>query len=131
MNPPTRPWRRAALWLLVLGTLFYSSYGLANWLAGQRAHVPSIVFSWEHAIPFIAWTIVPYWSVNAFYALSLFVCRDRRELDTHALRLLTAQVVAVVFFIATPLAFSFSQPQTEGLPGLLFAALKSFDRPYN
>lgn len=126
-----RPWRRALLWLICLGILFYLSYGFANWLATQRAHVPSIVFGWERHIPFIAWTIIPYWSVNAFYACSVFVCATRRELRTHVRRLLTAQVIAVAFFLATPLVFTFAQPDSSGLPGMLFAALNSFDRPYN
>jgi len=126
-----RPWGRALVWLVGLGVFFYTSYGLANWLAGQRESVPSIVFGWEHRIPFLAWTIIPYWSVNLFYAASLFVCRTRAELRTHARRLLTAQVIAVIFFIATPLTFSFAQPATDGIPGYFFTALQSFDRPYN
>ncbi|ALM53332.1 dual specificity protein phosphatase family protein [Halomonas huangheensis] len=126
-----RPWRRATAWLVGLGIFFYASYGLANWLATQRADVPSIVFGWEQHIPFIAWTILPYWSVNLFYCASLFVCATRHELAVHARRLLTAQLIAVSFFIVMPLAFSFGQPQASGLPGVLFDALRSFDRPYN
>ena len=126
-----RPWRRAVAWLCFLGPFFYVTYGAANWLASLRATVPSIVFGWEHAIPFLGWTIIPYWSINAFYGLSLFVCATRDELDTHGRRLLTAQVVAVLCFILFPLRFTFAQPETEGLSGFLFAALTSFDQPFN
>lgn len=128
---PQRPWRRAAAWLLFLAPFFYLTYGLANWLASIRAGVPSIVFNWEHAIPFAGWTIIPYWSINAFYGLSLFVCATKGELDTHGRRLLTAQVVAVVCFILFPLHFSFAQPATTGVSGFMFAALTSFDQPFN
>jgi len=126
-----RPWRRAALWLLGLGAIFYASYGLANWLASLRAEVPVVVFAWERHVPFLGWTVVPYWSVNLFYAASLFVCATRAELDRHAARLLTAQGIAVACFIALPLRFSFERPETAGLPGFLFAVLGGFDRPFN
>lgn len=126
-----RPWRRAIAWGAFLGPFFYLSYGGANFLAASRAHVPSIVFDWEHAIPFVGWTIIPYWSINFLYAASLFLCTTKQELDTHAKRLLTAQIVAVTCFIVFPLKFTFTQPQTDGIPGFLFAALTSFDQPYN
>lgn len=128
---PERPWRRALAWLGFLGPFFYITYGAANWLASLRSDVPSIVFGWEHSIPFLGWTIIPYWSINAFYGASLFVCETRQELDTHGRRLLTAQVVAVLCFILFPLRFTFSQPETDGLSGFLFAALTSFDQPFN
>src|SRR5579862_564929 len=89
-----RPWGRAASWLLGLGPFFFLSYGLANWFASTRNGVGSIVFAWEHDIPFIPWTIIPYWSIDVLYGISLFVCATERELDTHARRLLTAQIVA-------------------------------------
>lgn len=126
-----RPWRRAIAWLAVLGPFFYLTYGTANWMASLRGDVPSIVFGWEQGIPFLGWTIIPYWSINAFYGISLLVCSTRDELDTHGRRLLTAQVVAVSCFILFPLRFTFAQPQTDGISGFLFAALASFDQPYN
>ena len=91
-----------------------------------------MVFDWEQGIPFWAWTIYPYWSINLFYAVSLFLARDRRELDRHAARLLSVQAVAVGCFLLWPLRFSFGQPPVEdGLAGLLFTALRGFDQPYN
>lgn len=129
-----RPWKRAALWLALLAPLFYLSYGLANWWAGQQmalGQVPSVVFEWEHHIPFWAWTVFPYWSINAFYGLSLFLGRSRHRVDRHGLRLLTVQLIAVSCFVLWPMHFSFGQPPADGAPGLLFAALRGFDQPFN
>src|SRR3954466_4224695 len=90
---------RAALWLVFLALFFYLTYGFANWLASRRDDVGSIVFSWEYNIPFVAWTIVPYWSINLFYGLSLLLNDSRQGVDRLAGRLLTAQIVAVACFI--------------------------------
>ena len=122
---------RALAWLAVLGPFFFATYGLATWASARRAEVPSIVFDWEHAIPFWAWTIYPYWAIDALYAASLFACATRRELDTHAKRLLSAQVVAVAVFLAAPLRFSFAPPPVDGVAGALFALLRGFDQPFN
>ncbi|MDO5652889.1 MAG: phosphatase PAP2/dual specificity phosphatase family protein [Brachymonas sp.] len=132
--PAARPWKLALLWLAGLGPFFYLSYGLANYLAAQAAahgQVPSVVFGWEHGIPFVPWTIYPYWSINAFYALSVFLAVNRQQLHRHGLRLLTAQIIAVTCFILWPLAFTFGAPAVEGAPALLFNALRGFDKPFN
>ncbi|MCC4605701.1 phosphatase PAP2/dual specificity phosphatase family protein [Xanthomonas campestris] len=131
MTPGARPTGRAALWLAVLGPFFFLSYGLANTLAGRAGSVPSVVFDWEHGMPFWPWTIVPYWSIDLFYAASFFVCRTRRELDTHALRLLSAQLLCVACFLLWPLRYSFVRPDTDGVFGWLFALLLGFDKPFN
>jgi hypothetical protein len=123
--------RRAAVWLLVLGPLFYASYGFANWWAGTRAQVPSVVFGWERHVPFWAWTIFPYWSLNLFYAASPFFAPSRHAMDRHVARLVTAQLVAVTCFVLWPLHFSFGRPEVSGPPAVLFEALRGFDRPYN
>lgn len=131
LHRPRRPLRRAAAWLLLLGPLFYLSYGLANWWAGTRAQVSALAFGWERHIPFLAWTIFPYWSINILYALSPFLARTRHALDRHGLRLLSVQLLAVACFVLWPLRFSFGAPEVSGAPALLFDALRSFDRPYN
>lgn len=131
MNEQRRPWLRAALWLAGLGPFFFASYGLATYLTSQRDHVPAIVFAWESAIPLIPWSIVPYWSIDILYGVSLFLCATRAELDTHAKRLLAAQVLAVTCFIVAPLRFTFIRPAMDGIPGFLFALLGEFDKPFN
>ena len=128
---PPRPWGRALAWLAFLGPVFFLSYGVANWVAAQREAVPSIVFAWERAIPFWGWTIVPYWSIDLVYGLSLFACASRAELDAHAKRLLTAQLVGVTCFLAFPLRLVAERPDSDGLAGALFALLGSFDLPFN
>ncbi|HEY4592090.1 MAG TPA: phosphatase PAP2 family protein, partial [Thermoanaerobaculia bacterium] len=129
--PEPRPWKAAALWLAFLGPFFFASYGLANWLAGRRAGVGSVAFDWERHIPFLAWTILPYWSIDLFYAVSPFVCSTRRELSVHCRRLLAAQLLCVACFLAFPLRFSFPRPVADGLFGALFTALAGFDKPFN
>lgn len=122
---------RAALWLAFLAPFFYATYGFANWLASRRDDVGSIVFAWERDIPFVAWTIVPYWSINLFYGLSLLFNDTKSAVDRLAGRYLTAQIVAVACFILFPLTATFERPQTSGLPGFMFAVLGGFDKPFN
>jgi protein-tyrosine phosphatase len=119
------------LWLAGLAPFFFITYNFSNWAASQRIHVPSIVFGWESHIPFLAWTILPYWSTDFFYMLSFFLCKTSKEVDAHAKRLLAAQVICVCCFLLFPLQFSYVQPKTTGLFGWLFHALGSFDKPFN
>src|SRR5690606_16377437 len=131
MITASRPWRRALGWLAFLAPFFFASYGLATWVTSQRDDVGSLVFAWESQMPFWAWTIVPYWSIDLLYGLSLFLCLTRLELDRHALRLLAAQLVAVACFLLWPLRFTFSRPEMDGVFGLLFEILGAFDKPFN
>ena len=125
------PWKRGVAWLLLLGPLFFLSYGFANHAAAARASVPSFFYGWERHIPFLPWTILPYWSIDLLYGFSFLCCRTPRETDRHALRLLTTQLIAVACFLAFPLRFAFVRPATDGLFGALFASLAAFDLPFN
>ena len=59
------------------------------------------------------------------------LCKDRKEVDAHAKRLLAAQVISVCCFLLFPLQYAFAQPKTTGVFGWLFHALGNFDRPFN
>jgi protein-tyrosine phosphatase len=126
-----RPWKRAVVWLLFLTPFFFISYGLTNSYTAQRDDVSVIVFDWEHHIPFLAWTILPYWTIDFFYGVSLFLPRTKHELDAHAKRLLFAQTISVLGFLTFPLQYSFGRPETDGFFGWLFDVLLGFDKPYN
>ena len=121
----------AVLWLLLLAPLFFSTYGFATWVTSQRSDVGTLVFGWETHMPFWAWTIVPYWSIDLLYGFSLLLPNTRHELKQHALRLLSAQVIAVSCFLLWPLRFTFERPELDGVFGWLFAVLAGFDKPFN
>jgi hypothetical protein len=122
---------RGLLWIAFLGPLFFLTYNFANASAAARAHVPSLAFEWESHIPFLAWTIFPYWSSDLLYGLSLLLAKSKSELDTHARRLLAVQLLSVACFIAFPLRVAFAAPLVDGAAGWLFAQLRSFDQPFN
>lgn len=113
-------WKRAVLWLALLAPFFFISYGVATSISAQRylhGGVGTLVFAWESQVPFWAWTIIPYWSIDILYGFSLLACLTRRELDNHALRLLSAQVIAVACFLIWPLRFTFERPELSGVFG--------------
>ena len=123
--------KTSLLKLALVGILFYTSYGLSNRYAASLAYVPEIAFAWEHGIPFWAWTIVPYWSLNLMYAVAFFLCRDTREQNRYVARLVAAQIIATTCFVLFPLHFGWQKPPTHGLSGWLFDSLVAFDLPYN
>jgi len=126
-----RPWLRALAWLLFLGPFFFLTYNFANAEASRRAHVATLMFAWERHIPFIGWTILPYWSSDLLYLLSIFICRTREEFDLHGKRLVAIQIFSVACFLAFPLRCGFERPAIGGWTGDLFGALSAFDRPFN
>lgn len=127
----TLPWKRGVIWLLFLGPFFFLSYGFSNQLAAERGLAASFYYPWERHIPFLPWTIVPYWSIDLLYGFSFLCCRSPRDVDRHGLRLFTAQIIAIACFLAFPLRFAFERPPSDGLLGTLFDTLSSFDQPYN
>lgn len=121
----------ALLWLLLLAPVFFGTYGFATWVTTQREDVGSLVFGWESHMPFWDWSIMPYWSIDLLYGLSLLLPASRQALKRHALRLLTAQLIAVSCFLIWPLRFTFARPELDGVFGWLFDVLAGFDKPFN
>ncbi|MCG8709381.1 phosphatase PAP2/dual specificity phosphatase family protein [Brenneria sp. 4F2] len=124
-------WKSGLCWLLLLAPLFFLTYGQVNHYTATRQDVGWVVFRWEQAIPFMPWTIVPYWSIDILYGISLFICTSRQELTRHGWRLLAASLTACGAFLLFPLKFTFVRPETGGLFGWLFRQLEQFDLPYN
>lgn len=124
-------WKWGLFCLLYLAPFFFLTYGFANQYASQLLHVPVVVFDWEKHIPLWPWTIVPYWSIDLFYGLSLLLCCNKFELKQHLLRLLLAQIISIGCFLLFPLRFSFERPELSGFFGLWFDVLMGFDKPFN
>lgn len=124
-------WKWGILCLCILAPFFFLTYGFANQYAAGLISVPSIVFDWEKHIPLWSWTIVPYWSIDLFYGLSLLLCWNKIELKQHALRLFSAQLISISCFLLFPLKFSFERPELHGFFGIWFDILMGFDKPFN
>jgi membrane-associated phospholipid phosphatase len=111
--------------------VFVATYALANQLTSLRSDIGTAVFDWESAIPFVAWTIVPYLSIGIFFVLAFFVDSSPVELRRHVVRLALALGASVVCYAVCPLHFMFDRPPVEGVFHALYAALTWFDLPYN
>ena len=120
---PSAP--RAGAWLLFLGPFFFATYGLATWVTAQRAQRRRRSSSRGNTRSrSCRGRSCRTGRSTLLYAISLFVCADRRELDTHAKRLLTAQVVAIASFLLFPLRVHVrASRSTDGVFGDLFALL--------
>jgi membrane-associated phospholipid phosphatase/predicted protein tyrosine phosphatase len=123
--------RASALVSAYLSALFIVVYGGSNWLAGQRSEVATWYYAWERFIPFVAWTVVPYMTIDAFFVMAPFLCRGREELRILAQRITFGIVVAGIFFVLMPLTLAVERPLPEGWTAPIFAFLHGFDRPFN
>src|SRR5438093_10570223 len=93
-----------------LSILFLVVYGGCNWITGQRGHVGSFYFQWEHAIPFVPFMILPYMSIDLFFVAAPFLCRTDEELRIFSRRVVAAILIAGLCFLLFPLRFAFPRP---------------------
>jgi membrane-associated phospholipid phosphatase len=111
--------------------MFLAVYGAGNALADWRTSTATCFFAWELRIPFVAWTIVPYLSIDLFFVVSFFLFDTTEGLATHSRRLALATAVAGASFVLFPLTTAYPRPAIEGWTEPLFAGLWRFDRPHN
>ena len=133
---PTLPtpiglWKSALVWMFFCSLLFELVYDGCNWITAERIDVGTWYFAWEMRIPFVPAMIVPYWSLDLFFIGSFFVCSSSSELRILRDRLTASILIAGVCFLLFPLRLAFPRPDVAGVFGSLFAALRSFDQPYN
>jgi protein-tyrosine phosphatase/membrane-associated phospholipid phosphatase len=126
-----RPWAEAILLSAALSLLFVLVYGGCNDLASRRTDLETCFFAWELRIPFVPALIVPYMSIDLFFAASFLLCADRIELRAHARRIGLAIIIAGLGFLVFPLTAGYPRPEVSGWTAWLFEFLWSFDKPYN
>src|SRR5688500_6030785 len=100
----TRPsfWRAA--WVSAVTSLsFVVIYNACNWITKFRPDVGRAAFGWETMIPVVPWMIVPYWSLDAFFVVAPFLCRDGCGLRLLGLRLVLSNVLCGLCFLIIPL----------------------------
>jgi predicted protein tyrosine phosphatase/membrane-associated phospholipid phosphatase len=114
-----------------LSLLFMLVYGGANWLTSLRSDVGTWYFAWEKYIPLVPLFVVPYMSIDLFFAAAPFVCSDRCELRTFRRRIALSIVLAGICFLLFPLKLGFERPKLDGWIGSAFGWFFATDMPYN
>lgn len=114
-----------------LSVFFLAVYGACNWLTAQRADVGTWYFEWERRIPFLAFMILPYMSIDLFFVAGPFLCESREELRTLARRIVLAIVAGGACFLLLPLRFAFERPAAAGWLGAIFDSFRTLDQPHN
>ncbi len=123
--------REALRWAAVCALYFIFAYWGCNWLASHRTGLGTVHFEWEKRIPLIPEMIIPYMSIDLFFAGSFFLCRGSRELAAHAKRLLLAMTIGGICFLLFPLELGFERQAVDHSLGWIFQALWFFDYPHN
>jgi predicted protein tyrosine phosphatase len=123
-------WKSAAT-SAALSALFLVVYGGCNFLASRRSDVGSFYFAWERHMPFVPALILPYMSIDLFFAGAPFLARSDRERQVLAARITLAILLAGVCFLLFPLKFAFERPHVDGALGVIFNNFRTLDRPFN
>ncbi|MEQ1691245.1 MAG: hypothetical protein ABMA00_08175, partial [Gemmatimonas sp.] len=126
-TPPVVAWPESAerTRLALLSASFFVVFVVLFWgseyLAMQvpwRLHVD---VAWEHRLPFVAWMVWIYLSLDVLLVLAPLVLRSWRELLPLWLVLVGETVVAAVLFVTLPIAPQFAPfVAPDGVTGVAF-----------
>ncbi len=109
--------------------LFLVVYGGTNhFFHGSNSLQP--YFSWEKAVPFIDWMIIPYLSLNLLFLLPLFFL-TKNKLKVLDLAFILSTICAGIFFVLFPIAPEFVRAIPNGFSATLYNHLYVLDNPRN
>ncbi len=124
--------RQRLMHFLLNGLVFCLCYPLANLLAHQQQAGRSLASTFDTAIPFLPWMVVPYASSGMLFVLVFFLVRTPEQLRVASRRLLLATIAGCLVFIVLPARFSLERPMVgDAVPAALFRWLELADLPYN
>ena len=104
---------QASFYMIIAAGFFFLSYLAANTYSASLDFVPSIFYGWEKYIPFMPWTIIPYWTMDLLYGISFFLCTSKKELKVHTARLMCASFICCLLFVIFPLSCSTPIPPVK------------------
>ena len=132
LGAPRLSWSwRAIATSVGLSLLFLVVYNCCNHISGMRRDVGQWFFQWEDMIPFVPLMIIPYMSIDLFFALAPFLIRDGEARRVFRRRVMYGILVAGLCFLAFPLKLGFARPHVEGWLGAIFNPFTQMDLPYN
>lgn len=114
-----------------LSLLFVFVYGGTNWLTSLRSDVGTWYFDWERYIPFVPLMVIPYMSIDLFFAAAPLLCTDRRQLKVYCGRTALAIVAGGICFLVWPLKLGITRPRLDGWLSAAFGWFFAADLPYN
>src|SRR4029078_11817352 len=91
----------------------------------------SFYCAWEPQTPFVPLMIIPYMSIDLFFIVAPFICRDDRERRTLSNRIIAPILSGGAISPLSPLRFAFDRPHTSGWLGLIFDKFRSMGQPFN
>jgi membrane-associated phospholipid phosphatase len=133
VKSPEKPvsWRQALAHSVVLSLLFMVVYGGASWITSLRTDVGTWYYAWERFIPFVPLMIIPYMSIDLFFAAAPFICSNERELWLLSKRITLGILVAGLCFLVYPLKLAVERPTLAGWLGVVWDWFIGMDRPFN
>jgi len=132
ISDSVRPgWKRSTLTAAALSLLFMVIYNGTNWFTSQRSDVGTWHYEWERHIPFVAWMIIPYMLIDAFFVVAPFLCSTTHEQRLFSRRIVFVILAAGACFLLFPLQLAVERPHVAGWLGLIFNPFREMDKPYN
>jgi membrane-associated phospholipid phosphatase len=114
-----------------LSLLFVVVYGGCIWITLRRHDVGVFYFEWERQIPFVAFFVLPYMSIDLFFVAAPFFLPNENELKLFVRRVTAAITVAGSCFLLFPLRFAFPRSRGSGWLGATFEWFRGLDAPFN
>jgi membrane-associated phospholipid phosphatase len=132
-TPNLTPTRQQRLTLMALnGVLFQALYSACNFAAARAGVTRHIATSWDAAVPFVPWMLVPYMTSVPLLVMAFLFTPTWQSLRALSQRCMLATVVGTLIFALWPLHIAIVRPaSSNAVLSALGDLLQRLDAPYN
>jgi len=110
--------KASVIWVaLVFFVGFTFLWTASHQFSDMRAVRYPLYFEWEASIPFQAWAVPLYFTLDIFVALFPFVFRSWKEAFAPVGTLLVQTAIAAPFFVLVPIAVGYQNDMSSGVWG--------------